>query len=291
MSVMLVIYMITSVLMSGVAGAVYSLFARAGGMNGEQILRSIKSGMGGDSSFFMIHSLFIAAGTVISTILIWKLFEKRPVREMGLTFSRKEFGRFLEGLCTGAASIYAVAAVLLLTGDIHLEKSSSSGILFRLFSGLFIFTCVALSEEIFSRGFCISVFRQTGSLPVMLLVPSAVFALLHTGNANISLLGVLNIFLVGILLSVQFLKTGSLWMPVGFHLSWNYFQGTILGFNVSGSGQTGVYSIKPVGDSLMNGGAFGPEGGLAVTIVVALGIAVYSWKYRNTKGSALPDKK
>jgi membrane protease YdiL (CAAX protease family) len=99
-------------------------------------------------------------------------------------------------------------------------------------------------------------------------------------------MGLLNIFLVGLLFAYMFYKSGSLWMPVGYHITWNFFQGNIFGFPVSGTEPSGIYTIINTKDNLITGGGFGPEGGIlatAVIIICALFVFIYCAPERESK--------
>jgi uncharacterized protein len=91
-------------------------------------------------------------------------------------------------------------------------------------------------------------------------------------NPNLRVLGLVNIVLVGILFGYMYLKTNNLWMPIGYHITWNYFQGDIFGFSVSGLNQKGLYNISTFRDNLLTGGNFGPEAGVLATVVIILGM-------------------
>lgn len=104
-----------------------------------------------------------------------------------------------------------------------------------------------------------------------LVISSIVFALVHTTNSNVSVVGIVNIFLAGLLLGLLFIKYGSVWVASGLHFSWNYVQSTILGFNVSGEKTYNMIEIEEVGNDLITGGAFGFEGSL-LSVIFLLGL-------------------
>ena len=94
---------------------------------------------------------------------------------------------------------------------------------------------------------------------------------MHGMNPNVSILG-LNIALVGILFAYMFVATNSLWLPIGYHITWNYFQGNVFGFPVSGTTPNGIYGVEVVaGRDWLTGGAFGLEGGLMATLLILVG--------------------
>lgn len=273
--IMLVVYVITALMMTGLAGAVYAIYSRVIGKSSLGILQGITIGLNGDPVFSVIRTLFVTFGAISSVIIVWRFLDKKPASELGFTSYKPGVERLLAGLAAGAVSMSLVFTILLISGNVSLIGSlSSPNISPALLSGLIAFIGVGIAEEAFSRGYCMAVLKQTGSIPVMILVSSAIFSLLHLGNSNVSLTGLINIFLVGILLSLMFIRTGSLWMPIGFHTTWNYFQGSVFGLEVSGSGQTGMYITKLTSENLINGGAFGPEGGLVVTFVIVAGIVL-----------------
>jgi membrane protease YdiL (CAAX protease family) len=119
-------------------------------------------------------------------------------------------------------------------------------------------------------------------------VSAVIFSLMHIGNPNVSAIGLTNIVLVGILFSYMFIKSGSIWMPIGYHITWNYFQGDVFGFQVSGLKQVGIYKTTILNDNIINGGAFGPEGGIATTVVIIMGLLFVEWYYKNSEFEFLP---
>jgi hypothetical protein len=102
------------------------------------------------------------------------------------------------------------------------------------------------------------------------------FALFHALNPHMSWLGLANLFLAGILLSIPYLLTGQLAISIGFHISWNLVQGAVLGFPVSGSAPlpTRLIDLQQAGPNLWTGGQFGPEGGILATIAFFIGMII-----------------
>lgn len=216
---------------------------------------------------------------IFVVILFWKIFDKGSIKDLGLTNPLKSSKKLIFGLLFGFVSISFVFIVLLLFGQIEMVgKFSQPNISKWIIIDLFLFILVGINEEFFARGYCMTVLKQTNNKWVMVIISSAIFSGMHLLNPNTSFLGLLNIFLVGILFAIMFIKSGDLWMPIGYHITWNYFQGTIFGMNVSGQDLHGMYSIKLTTENIINGGAFGPEGGLITTLVILVG-TIYIWKF------------
>jgi membrane protease YdiL (CAAX protease family) len=104
---------------------------------------------------------------------------------------------------------------------------------------------------------------------------------MHSSNSGIGMLPYINLILAGILFAYMYLKSGNLWMCIGYHITWNYFQGYVYGFKVSGMKTYGILSTSYHSGNILNGGAFGPEGGLFVTAVMLAGLLFVWYYYRN----------
>jgi membrane protease YdiL (CAAX protease family) len=154
------------------------------------------------------------------------------------------------------------------------EVQSPLRALLYLAAYLFIFAAVAFYEELSYRGYVLQNLNLDWAIPVGLVGSSILFGLFHGLNPNVTWLALVNIFLAGVLMGVGYLVTRQLWLPMGLHFSWNFVQGAILSFPVSGLASTGLLVTTVSGDPLLTGGVFGPEGGLLGTGVNCLGLAV-----------------
>lgn len=227
-----------------------------------------------DMSNPIVFLLFILQNVAIILVVwvYWKLLDKRPIRDLGLINIKKGYKDLIMGLIFGAISMTIVFAVLVISGSSKLVTPlSTPNVSISLLSGFIMFIFVGFGEEIFSRGYCLTVLKQTDRMWVPLVVSSIIFSLMHIGNSNVSIIGLLNIFLVGVLFAYMTIKSHNIWMAIGYHITWNYFQGNIFGFEVSGTAAEGLYSTRPVVENIINGGKFGPEGGLIATVVILLG--------------------
>ena len=115
-----------------------------------------------------------------------------------------------------------------------------------------------------------------------LIISSIIFALMHMSNPNVSVLSIINIFLAGMLLGIYYIHRKNLWFSISVHLMWNFVQGPILGFEVSGLKIEGILQQELVGHNLFTGGEFGFEGSLLCTILSIAGIIFIHIKYKHS---------
>lgn len=185
-----------------------------------------------------------------------------------------------------AAAIYAVGYIVsLIAGWITIDGFHFD-FSFLLLQFLF-YIIVALFEESVTRGFVLGHMLDVGMNKFLaLLISSFLFACLHYGNPGITNFAILNLTLAGILLGVTYIYTRNLWFPISLHLFWNFIQGPILGYEVSGTGSKDTLVKLGISDNvLMNGGDFGFEGSLPCTILmlIAIGLIIYYFETHKTK--------
>ena len=162
-----------------------------------------------------------------------------------------------------AVLIIGVGTILLITGDNLTIYGMHFDILNILVSSL-LFILVAFVEEVVVRGYVLSNLMESMNRWLALYVSAFLFMLMHLGNEDITLMAGLNIFIAGILLGVNYIYTKNLWFAIFFHFAWNFFQGSIIGYHVSGMTiDTGFLEITSRGPDEITGGGFGFEGSCA----------------------------
>ncbi len=224
---------------------------------------------------YIICSLLSTAMMILLTLLFCKLIQKRKLNTVG--FRKKGFvGEYISGLGVGFAIFSAAVLICVLTGSLKLEGLSATfapGIFLLFVVGFMI---QGMAEEVLCRGyFLVSVGRRY-TMWVAVIANSVLFAALHLLNPGISVLAIVNLTLFGVFASVYFIKRNNIWGIGALHSVWNLAQGNIYGIRVSGLNiSCSIFSSELTeGQEWMNGGAFGLEGGLAVTIVLVAATAV-----------------
>lgn len=218
--------------------------------------------------------------TILIAILAWKISTKRKLSDMGFTPIKSNFKDLIAGLLFGAGSLTFVFAALVLSGQAEVTSWAPSFSVSQIIA-LFMFILVGFAEELLCRGYIISVLRQTKSILAIYIISGVIFALMHSANSGIGLLPYMNLILIGMLWAYSYMKSGNIWLPIGYHITWNYFQGDVFGFKVSGTTEKGILTTSYPKNNIFNGGDFGPEGGLFVTLVIVLGFLAIRYYYRN----------
>lgn len=222
-------------------------------------------------------------------VFLWmwlKYFEKRPFWTLGYTPSdilkKYALGAFF-GLIMFSGAVGIIAAL----GGISFEQSDPSqrgvAALGSILIILFGWIVQGGAEEVLVRGWVLPVIGARYKPWIGLLVSAVIFALLHGFNNGVSLIAFLNLALFSVFAGFYAMREGSLWGISAFHSIWNWVQGNFFGLEVSGGQSIGgtLIDLKSTGGDWLTGGAFGPEGGLAVTLVLIVGILlVLFWKQK-----------
>ena len=113
-----------------------------------------------------------------------------------------------------------------------------------------------------------------------LLISAVLFALIHGLNPNLSFLSMLNLIIAGLALGISYIYTKNLWFPIFLHVSWNYFQGPIFGFEVSGMDAASIIKQNVTGNDIITGGDFGFEGSILLTGLLFIMIYLTDFIYK-----------
>ena len=194
-----------------------------------------------------------------------RLIERRPAKDLPLRRLAPDIGL---GLLTGILFISCVVGLLVAFGYAHLVPREDTWKAQLLSFCLCLGT--AVGEEVLFRGILFRwIDERSGVIPA-LVVSGLVFGFLHLGNPGATVWSSVAIAIeAGLLLGAAYKWSGTLWLPIGIHWSWNYVQGSIYGIAVSGGSRPhSLYDTVMEGPDLITGGAFGVE---ASVISVALG--------------------
>lgn len=227
----------------------------------------------------------------ITTWVMLRFVDKRPLRSVGLSFHNgwgKELG---QGLLFGSGMMSLIFFIEHSAGIVVIEFRglTPEQIVPIVLNGLLMYTAVGYGEELLFRGYLFQSFAEGTNKIIATLSISLLFAGAHAGNPNVSVFGLVNVALAGVWLSIAYFKTKALWLPTGLHISWNFFQGVVYSYPVSGttSDATQFGTAVVSGPVWLTGGTFGPEGGALATLLLILGTAlIHYWPWVRTAEGA-----
>ena len=208
-------------------------------------------------------------------------FEKEWARDI---LQLRGAADLLLGLAVGVVFFVLVVALMLLFGCCTVEKLGFDWP--RQLSALCMFFGVAVGEEVIFRGILFRWIDRRWGLTAALIVSALIFGLIHITNDNATLWGAIAIAVeAGLLLGAAYKWSGTLWLPIGIHWAWNYAQGNIFGFAVSGN-DAGSSFLRVVADGpdLLTGGAFGAEASLLSVLLGLAFAALFLWLHLRKKG-------
>ena len=212
--------------------------------------------------------------------LFRKLIDRKTFLSLGFQFKTYEKHGY-SGLLT-AIFIFGLGTLILLsTGILHFIDFSFSGQDMMLY--ILIMALVAISEETVVRGYLLNNLLESFPKWIALMISATAFSLIHLLNPGFTWISLLGIFTGGILLGLNYMYTGNLWFGIFLHFGWNFLQGPVLGYNVSGIETESLLIQSTNGPDWLTGGAFGFEGSLLSTLVILPAIAYFSFYYRRNE--------
>ena len=248
------------------------------------------NGVASIQEFFFHYILYYELFSFVFILLLFifwvKVIEKNSLSSLG--FVKKNWLKYLGwGILLSLLQMGVIALVYQVggIGTFELNELSLEPILFIL--GLFPFWLLqGGTEEVATRGWLLTRIAARTNLPLAIAISSSLFGILHLGNAGVTVLSVLNIVLDGVLAGLLFIYTDSIWLVVAQHGTWNYVQGNLLGFQVSGTGaDASIFTFTMgSGPDWLTGGEFGAEGSIITTLVLLVSVViVYRLGERNER--------
>jgi len=223
-----------------------------------------------------------------SVALAGRFLDRRRFADFGFHLGRGWWLDLAFGMALGAALMGCIflaewaAGWLTIAGTLHAPDTQP--FVPAILSALLGFVAVGFYEELFSRGYELRnlaeglngrLLGERGAIVVAWLLSSSFFGLLHAGNPNATPVSTASLVGAGLFLGLGYVLTGELAIPIGLHIGWNFGQGNVFGFPVSGTqaGPTFI-AIAQGGPELWTGGAFGPEAGLIGLAAILAGSAM-----------------
>lgn len=252
----------------------------------ETVVSLLMLGISGRGEFRGSTISFLSGATVLlvsATLVGWacgRIFEEVPFRSLGWWPHRGWLKNLALGSIIGAASLFLAAGLAAVTRGIRFSFNPSPGTTIgrTIVVSLIIFVVAGAAEEALFRGYPLQTFTRAKLAWLGVLLTSVPFAAAHLLNPNVSRgFTFINTAVAGVWLAAAYVRTRSLWLPLGLHWSWNWAQASLLGLPVSG-----IQRVSPApllhamnaGPDWLTGGAYGIEGGAAGTVALIVSTIV-----------------
>ena len=245
---------------------------------------SLFGGIGSAASIWaQVLNLIAVTGSIY---IARRRLDKRSFESLGLKLNQQTLMDILAGIGITFVQMGFIYIVMLGLGWLTFtgfawQFDSARVVITNVLTFFIVFVFVGWNEELLSRGYHLQTIASGFNLFWGVIVSSAVFGLLHLGNPNATWVSAAGIFFAGIYLAYGYIRTKQLWLSIGLHIGWNFFEGVGFGFPVSGLDIYPLLRINVTGPELWTGGAFGPEAGLIVLpslLVGGLLIYLYTQK-------------
>lgn len=252
---------------------------------------SIGAALPGRAEGEAVSALLYLFGGLFVAWVVGRFIDRRRFAAFGFHLNAGWWTDLVFGLVLGAVLMSGIFLSMRQVGWIEVSNVSANDLALPLAAALgvklLVMIAVGVNEELAFRGYWlrnlsegISKLGPRTAIITATLVTSALFGVAHfaneiSGGAHTTGIATMNLILAGLLLAVPFLLTGELAIPIGFHITWNYLQGPIFGFAVSGGADdTHLITVADRGPAHWTGGDYGPEGGLMATAWMAIGLVL-----------------
>lgn len=227
----------------------------------------------------LLITLFSFAFISLLVFFRVKVIEKRSFSSIG--FNKNNWlKKYSLGFLIGLAMMSIIVLILFPFGYITVEKNPIQPVGISAIASVLVillgWIIQGATEEIVTRGWLLNVLSTKYNIEVGLLISSTLFGLMHLTNPNVNYIAVINIILVGLFYGLYVIKTNDLWAVCGMHSAWNFAQGNIFGFKVSGLDVSvgSLIDLNLVGSDFVTGGIFGPEAGITATFILLASIGI-----------------
>jgi membrane protease YdiL (CAAX protease family) len=220
-------------------------------------------------------------GVTVAIVYLWRRrLDRKSFRSLGIQATPggwQEFllGAVLIGLMWTIIFLFSFSSAAISIEGLRIDSTTLLG---GLGLGLAFNIFVGLNEELDARGYVLQNLSEGVGFAPAVLISAIYFGALHLLNPGASVASTLGVALFGVLAALGYWATGQLWMSIGMHAAWNFFEGPVFGFLVSGVNLGGIFVLRVNGPEWLTGGRFGPEAGaLTMAPLLILIAAVYLW--------------
>jgi CAAX protease family protein len=275
----LIVYIVLLFVISLAIGAALAVFLLTQGSFANQLGPQINSLLSGSPLVFAAE----AAQFVLTLVLVWlwrRWLDKKTFRTLGFGqpprwWKEALFGAIVIAITWSGIFAFSLGTSSVTVTSLRLDPGTVAG---ALGLGLTLNVLVGFNEETLFRGYIFTNLEEGLPLILAIIISGLIFGAAHLLNPGANAASTFGVALFGVLAAVSYWATGRLWMAIGMHVAWNFFEGPVFGFLVSGLNMGSVVTLHVNGPAWLVGGQFGPESGaLTMAPQLVLIVLVYLW--------------
>ena len=238
----------------------------------------------------VLFTLYERVIVLLFILLFCRIFEKRGPETLGFN-KIHPFRSYIYGLLIGLFMFFVVVMPGVALGAFSFVGISHNMDLLLILGMMIGYLIQSMQEQVLCRGFFLVSLARKNSVVTAVVISSLAFTAMHYLNEGLTPISVLNLLLFGFFYALYFLKDGNIYGVAAIQGIWNFAEGNLFGFKVSGlPNNPSFYEFRQNGKPLLDGGAFGPEGGLIVTVVLIIAIClIFVYDHRLAKLGKIDD--
>jgi uncharacterized protein len=220
---------------------------------------------------------------LLLAIFIWLLtvgdhIDDHRIAAQGLPRVKGWLKQFVSGIFLGGVLTTVAVAPIYFYGSFRTVNLMALRLLPNLAAVIMALICGALAEELIFRGYPFQHLEKAiGTVPAVIAF-SAIYGVLHFLNPSPGIWGIVNTVLIGVLLSIAYLRTRALWLSWGIHFGWNLTLGLLFGLPLSGFRNYNLLRYtQAYGPDWLTGGKYGVEASMTGTAAIVLGLILVSF--------------
>ncbi|MBC7828817.1 MAG: CPBP family intramembrane metalloprotease [Chitinophagaceae bacterium] len=228
---------------------------------------------------FILLTLFVSFFLSVALVVVFrKWIDRQTVSSLGFAY-RTHIPDAIIGFLLPVIILGIVSLILYFNKNLGwADISFSSG---DFLNGLLLMIIIAVGEEMVFRGYILNNLIQSLNKWLALAISAALFALMHSNNPSVDIVAMMNLFVGGLLLGINYVFTKNLWFSILLHTAWNFLQGPILGFPVSGVNLQSILHPELKGNVLLTGGGFGLEASLLTGMMLLITVLILYLIYQS----------
>jgi membrane protease YdiL (CAAX protease family) len=222
---------------------------------------------------FLLFSSLVSGAALGVVVLLLRHFENRGLAAIGMPFVAKAWKETVAGTLLGAIPVCLLLGLAVFAGYGTISPGPmnpvelAAALLPLLLAGF----ALAAWEEFVLRGYLLRQLSIGLNPMAAVLITGILFGLMHSGNPGANWQGLIYTAIGGILMGLLVIRSGSLWLLIGYHFGWNATASGLFGLELSGLEEgASVFVSSLSGSEWLTGGDYGFEASLPAVVFEVL---------------------